>query len=84
MCDPVIFSNVSPEQWAAIEAKLATAHIRIEHDQGEIVIQSADIRWDYESSAKTLTVQCVRKPFIIPCSKVNAKITELFQKEVSG
>ncbi len=78
MCDPVIFPNVSPEHWALIESKVRAAGIAVESDHGTITIDSTELQWDYDASSEVLVVQCFHKLFILPCSRVNAQIQNLF------
>ncbi len=80
MCDPVIFHGITPELWAALETQVRAAGIDVEHDQGIAHVGPADIRWDYEPTAQLLTVQCLKKPWIVSCTAVNAKIQDLFHE----
>lgn len=78
MCDPITFANISPSNWATIEAQAKFQSVDIETSQGTEMIGPASMKWDYEESTQTLTVQCLSKPWYISCNEVNLKIRELF------
>ncbi len=80
MCDPVIFHGITPELWASIETQVKAAGIDVESDQGNAHVGPTEISWNHDPAHETLTVQCQKHLFLIPCGTVNAKIQDLFHK----
>jgi len=35
------------------------------------------LRWNYDAEAQTLEIQCLSKPFVVPCAVVNGRINAL-------
>ncbi len=80
MCDPVVFHGITLELWASIETQVRAAGIDVEHDEGTAHVGPTEISWNHDPALQTLTVQCLKKPFPIPCGIVNGKIQELFHR----
>jgi len=78
--DPILFQNVSPGQWERIRAGLAADGILVNSAQGEMERDGVRIRWSYDALRQTLTVQCLKKPWIYPASAVQARLQETFQR----
>ncbi|HEX8325083.1 MAG TPA: hypothetical protein VF595_14355 [Tepidisphaeraceae bacterium] len=77
-CDPVVFEDVSPEKWACLQAKIAAEGYAVTGDAGEATASGVTLTWAYDSAAQTLTIQCTKHPFVLPCALVNAKIKSLY------
>ena len=78
--DPIVFQNVSPGQWERIRAGLAADGILVNSAQGEMERDGVRIRWRYDALRQTLTVQCLKKPWIYPSSAVQSRLQETFQR----
>ena len=72
-----VFNDVTPAQFDTI--------CKIVHDQCGITIseltgegekQGVGITWKYDHKGETLTLQCVKKPWIVPASMVQQKIKD--------
>ena len=78
MCDPIEFENVTPEKFASLEDKaMAAAGIAVSGDTGEATAEGVTIQWSYDRASQKLTMQCTKKPFVIPCSLIDGKISEI-------
>jgi hypothetical protein len=75
MCDPVVFQNITPEQWLTMGARLTALRIEVSPaDRSDVYVNTANLEWTYNPLAQTVTVQCTSKPWVMSCSEVNAKI----------
>jgi hypothetical protein len=54
--------------------------ITIESDSGEASSRGFTLRWFYDASERTLEVQCLAKPFFVPCGTVNKRIEDTAAK----
>ena len=43
---------------------------------GQASHMGVTVKWAYDESAKTLSVQCTESPMLLPCSLINNKIRE--------
>ena len=72
-CSLLYFYNVTPAQWAAARAEVATKYgIEIATDVGEAEKDGITIGWNY--SGGNLSIQVVGNVFMIPCDYLNAQI----------
>jgi hypothetical protein len=72
-CDGLTLKGVSRNGWNAIK-RAAAAYGISGGDSGQAATQGFSIAWHYDEGAKTLHVQCVDAPAIIPCSQINARL----------
>ena len=75
-CEPIIFKAVTRERWEQIKAHVTGCGIPIAEDTGEAEMSGIRVRYEFDGS--TLTVQCIRKPFYYPESKVNDRLRQEF------
>jgi hypothetical protein len=52
----------------------------VDSEQGEDSKSGFRLAWSYDPSAQTLEIQCLDKPFIVPCGVVNGRIAGLAEK----
>ena len=77
-CDPLNYTGVGAEQWNAAREKISSAYgLHIEHGSGEESKSGFRLRWNYDAEAQTLEIQCLSKPFVVPCAVVNGRINAL-------
>jgi hypothetical protein len=50
---------------------------------GQTSHMGVTIKWAYDESANTLSVQCTESPFLLPCSLINSKIADLVNEVLS-
>jgi hypothetical protein len=73
-CDGLTLNGVSRNGWNAIN-RAAAAYGVSGSDSGQASTQGFSVvAWHYDERAKTLRVQCVDAPAIIPCSQINARL----------
>ncbi len=77
-CDQLNYRGVGAEQWSAAQEKISSEYgLHIDSEQGEQSKSGFRLRWVYDPDAHTLEIQCLDKPFLIPCSVVNGRINAL-------
>jgi len=80
-CDPLSYSGVDASSWASLRETIDGQYgIRIDTETGEASQRGFHLKWAYDPAAETLEIQCLEKPFIIPCSVVNDYINGAAEK----
>jgi hypothetical protein len=76
-CDRLTYSGVDASKWARVKDVVSRSYgVNIESDRGEASKGGFGLRWAYEPSDQTLQIQCVTKPFLVPCGVVNKRIND--------
>ena len=74
-CEALHYHPVDAPMWARAKKVVAQDYgIDIDEDRGEASRSGFTLRWAYDPAASTLEIQCVGKPFFIPCDVVNERI----------
>jgi hypothetical protein len=74
-CDPLSYSGVDASKWASLKDAVSRDYgIRIASDRGEASKAGFQLTWAYEPSSQALRIQCLKKPFFVPCATVNTRI----------
>jgi hypothetical protein len=74
-CDPLSYSGVDASKWASLKDTVSREYgIRIASDRGNASKRGFRLKWAYEPSAQALRIQCLSKPFFVPCGTVNTRI----------
>ena len=77
-CDVLRFSGVDASRWAQAQETISSAYgLHIEAEQGEQSKSVFTLRWSYDAAAQTLEIQCLQKPFLVPCGVVTGRIGSL-------
>ena len=76
-CPVQNFGGITDAQWLCLQQKAAEAGIAIHGTVGQATEQGVTIGWNYDATAQTLELACLSKPFLYPCSMINAKLREL-------
>jgi hypothetical protein len=76
-CAQQIFQNITPDRWAAIQAKAAQHNIDLSSDSGETTQRGLTFIWAYNSSDATLMIQCLDYPFGLTCGMINGRLHDL-------
>lgn len=80
-CDPLTYSGVDASKWARVKDLVGREYgIRIESDSGEASKKGFTLNWAYEASEQSLRIQCLEKPFFVPCGAVNNRIKGIAEK----
>jgi hypothetical protein len=77
-CDQLLYAGVDASKWASVKEAVGRAYgMTIDSERGEAAKRGFTLKWTYDPSGQTLQIQCSKKPFIVPCSKVNDRIKQL-------
>ena len=80
-CDPQIFSGVDAAKLANVQELLKSEYgLDASADEGEQSHRGFTFSWAYDADAQTLRIQCVGKPFLVPCSVISGRINDLAAK----
>jgi len=78
-CEEQVFAGVTSEHTGAFLAKAAQfgmGSLGGKGTSGEATQMGITIRWHYDESAKTLAVQCMKAPALLPCAMINGRIRD--------
>jgi hypothetical protein len=77
-CEPLSYSEVDDSKWESVRNLVAREYdIPIESESGEASKKGFTLSWTYDRDQRTLEIQCVKKPFFVPCGAVNDRIKGL-------
>ncbi len=71
-----IFHDITRAKFNAIKCKAASL-VDIKDDAGRCEKDGFTIQWNYFETGRTLVIQCIDKPWLVPESMVTSKIKEL-------
>jgi hypothetical protein len=74
------FQNVSPEVWERLAKKAEAYGVPIRGCSGSDSAAGATFRWHYDPEAQTLEMQCLERPFFLPCSVVEHELAKLVEE----
>ncbi|MFZ0747216.1 MAG: hypothetical protein WAM85_22625 [Terracidiphilus sp.] len=80
---PLVFSNISPAQYATLIAKAKTSGIDIAGNSGTATKFGVEVAWNYAPDAQQLTLQCLKSPFFMSEAEVHAKLQSLVEQSIS-
>jgi hypothetical protein len=75
--EPLVFSNVSPEQYAALVQKANQAGIKLTGNAGTTSQFGVEVSWNYSPEARQLAIQVLNTPFFMTADAVNNRIKTL-------
>jgi len=78
-----VFSGITPERYARLSEKARESDIDIAGNSGTASQFGVEIAWNYAPESQQLSLQCLKTPFFISVTQVNAKIQALV-KESAG
>lgn len=74
-CNEQVFNGITQMRWDCIkQAMQGRTGVAITTDSGSASKSGFTIRWNFDPLAQVLTVQCLEKPFIIPCSAIESTL----------
>jgi hypothetical protein len=80
-CDPLKYSGVDASKWEEARQTISSEYgINVDSEQGQDSKSGFTLTWTYDSSAQTLEIQCLEKPFIVPCGVISTRIGALAEK----
>lgn len=80
---PLVFSPITPEQFALLTQKASAAGIPMSGDSGTASSFGVEVSWNYSAAALQLSLQVLKTPFFMGPEAVNAKIQELVKETVA-
>jgi hypothetical protein len=80
---PQVFNGVTPDQYARLAEKAKAAGIDIDGNSGAASKFGVEIAWNYVPTTQELTLQCLKTPFFMKASDVNAKIQSLVTQSLA-
>ena len=76
-CAAQVFSNFSSDRFARLTAKAAADGLTIAGPSGTFTHYGVTVTWTYDATSQTLTIQCIKAPFLPGCGAINASIHNL-------
>lgn len=77
---PLIFNNISPDQYAKLSEKARAAGIELSGDRGTASKFGVQIAWNYSAETQQLTLQCIKTPVFVSAADVHTRIQKLVQE----
>ncbi len=81
---PLVFSNITPEQYAALVAKAKASGVDLIGNSGTASRYGVEISWNYAPESQQLTLQCLKTPFFVKASDVNTKLQTLVNQSLTA
>lgn len=77
-CNQQTFNGITQARWDCIKTAVQTrTSIAITTDSGTAAQGEFSINWNFDAATEVLTIQCMAKPFIIPCSAIESTISRV-------
>lgn len=84
-CALLTYNHVTSTEWITVTGVVQNEFgITITSDIGKATKSGITISWKYDSDIETLSIQCIKKPFILSCSIINGKINDAIEKILDG
>ena len=80
---PQVFKPVTPNQYARLQEKAKSAGIEINGNSGTAAKYGVEVSWNYLPDSQELTLQCLKTPFFMKPSDVDAKIQSLVTQSLA-
>ena len=71
---PQLFSNITPEHYAAIVQKAGAAGIDLSGNSGIATNFGVEVQWNYSPESRELTLQVLTTPFFLSAESVEKRI----------
>ena len=72
-CQELRYTNVSAKAWECCK-KAVAQYVKIDSDSGQASANHVTVKWSYDPARRTLSLQCLDKPFVVSCDFVNERI----------
>jgi hypothetical protein len=77
-CDQLSYAGIGATEWARVQDAVGRTYgMTIDSERGEASKRGFTLAWAYDPSGQTLQIQCSKKPFLVPCAKVNDRIRQM-------
>ena len=81
--EPLVFSSITPQQFAQLTQKATAAGINMNGDSGTASSFGIEVSWIYSAPAQQLTLQVLNTPFFMGPEAVNERIKQLVKETVA-
>jgi hypothetical protein len=81
---PLVFSSITPAQYAALVAKAKASGVDLIGNSGIASRYGVEISWNYEPESQQLTLQCLKTPFFVKASDINQKLQTLVNQSLTS
>jgi hypothetical protein len=78
-CAAQRFERIGVTVFACLQAKGAAAGVPITGDRGQATARGVTMRWDFDAATEVLVIECLDKPFFVPCSTIASTVSELIE-----
>jgi hypothetical protein len=75
-CAMLSYNGVTPTAWQCGISSAARYGVTITTNAGSATASGFTIAWNYDPTARTLSIQCTDGPLLVPCWLINRKINE--------
>lgn len=79
---PQVFSNITPEHYAALVQKASAAGISLAGNSGTASNFGVEVKWNYSPESRGLSFQVLSTPFFLNAESVNARIKAMVEETV--
>jgi hypothetical protein len=80
---PQVFKGVTPEQYARLVEKANASGLELTGNSGTASKLGVEVAWTYLPDAQQLTIQCLKAPFFMKTSDIDAKIQTLVTQSLA-
>jgi hypothetical protein len=77
---PQVFSNITPERYAALVQKASAAGINLAGNSGIASNFGVEVKWDYSPESRELTFQVLSTPVFLTAEPVDARIKAMVEE----
>ncbi len=78
-CEQLTYSGVGDAEWESVKEAVGRSYgIHIDAPRGKAASHGFTLKWELDG--ETLRIQCLKKPFFVPCGKVNSRIQQLAEQ----
>lgn len=81
-CDGITLNGVTRNGWNAIK-QAASSYGISGGDSGHATTQGFSVAWRYNESAKSLHIQSMEAPDLIPCAEINSRLRSTLRQVVA-
>ena len=78
-CAAQRFEGIGVGTFACLQAKGAAEGLPIVGDEGQLTERGITMRWNFDAASEVLVIECLEKPFFVPCATIVRTVTELIE-----
>jgi hypothetical protein len=76
-CAKQTFTQFGESNFECLKQKALSIGITIDSNHGQDSKNGITMSWTFDPAAQTLELQCLDKPFIVPCGTINGRIHDV-------